>query len=157
MQEFVVNGIIHNEFVGFGNGFVFGAVFVGEVEYGLIFDKGGQHFGNLFFGNGHIRFHTAFVIDSPSVFGFICNSQRVRDFVASFSGVAVEILNVLHAAAAGDVVFRNGDFHAGVVVHGIDFLHQTFAEGFLSHDDGAVEILEGSGNDFRGGGTVFVH
>ena len=35
LQKFIVNGIIYGEFLRFSNGFVFGAVVVGEVENGL--------------------------------------------------------------------------------------------------------------------------
>ena len=74
-QEFVVEGVIDDEFLRFGDGFVFRAVVVGEVEDGLFFDERGQDVRDFLVRHGHVGFHAALVIDGAAVLGLVCHRQ----------------------------------------------------------------------------------
>ena len=63
-------------------------------------------------------------------------------------GVAVRIVEHLYEAPRGDVVAAGGDFEDVVVGQRASGLYETFAEGALAYDDGAVEVLERAGENF---------
>src|SRR5205823_2931061 len=58
---------------------------------------------------------------------------------------------------AGRVVLGRGQPQCGAVVEGQNALHRTFAEGFFAENDGAFEVLQATGDDFRSAGAAEIH
>ena len=56
----------------------------------------------------------------------------------------------LNGTAIGREITRGGELDGGVVAQRYDGLHRAFAEGAFTKDDGALVILQGAGDDFRG-------
>ena len=66
------------------------------------------------------------------------------------------VVVALDEASGGGVVVVCGEGEAGVVGGVEDGLDEALAEGGLADDEGAVVVLQGAGDDLRGGGGVSV-
>ena len=69
------------------------------------------------------------------------------------------IIFLLNAAPGGYIIFRGGNLQKSIVdfVDRVDLLYQTLSESFGADDDTAIQILDGTGNNFRSAGTAAVN
>ena len=56
----------------------------------------------------------------------------------------------------GGEVFGDGHGHAGAIGETPHRLHQTFTKGLLTHQDGPLVVLKGTGENFTGTGGAFI-
>ena len=63
----------------------------------------------------------------------------------------------MNAPAARRVVFGHGHLEFGAVGEGLGLLNEALSKTLLSHDDGAVEVLQRAGDNFGGRGGLFVN
>ena len=66
-------------------------------------------------------------------------------------------VRLLDAASAGGVVAGHGEAYHRPVGEHEGFLHEPLAERAATHDEPAVLVLDGPGDDFGGRGGIFVH
>ena len=83
--------------------------------------------------------------------------ERVGNMPHAAVLVAVGVVDSLHAAAAGRVVFGGGELELAAVWQRAYALHQALSEGAGADDYGAVQVLQGAGNDFRGRCRARIH
>src|SRR5882724_2422472 len=63
----------------------------------------------------------------------------------------------LDQPSTGRVVLGGGECKAGIFCKRINRLDQTFAEGSFTHDQTAVVILDGAGDDLGRGSRAAIH
>ena len=69
----------------------------------------------------------------------------------------MRIVKLLDAAAAGDIVLRNGHLQFAVVVEVARLLHQPLTVGALAHHHRAIKVLQRPANDLTCAGTLPIH
>ena len=136
-------------FEGLGLGVVY-FVECAEVEDDVFVDEVEHDVGEFLGFYLYVGAYASAVSDFSSGGGVEYVGEAVGDADCCAVGIAAGVVEGLDAAAAGDVVFGGGYFHAAVVGQGSYCLYEAFAEGAVSDDDGAVEVLEGAGDDFGG-------
>ena len=94
----------------------------------------------------YVRGNSSAVINRASVFGLEGLLEGIRNGTYAAIRVAVGIVHNLDAAATWSVIFRNCKFEFSVVAYRAETLHKAFTVCTCSDDQGAVQILECSGN-----------
>ena len=100
--------------------------------------------------HNEIRGDAAAVAHGTAVGGGEGVRERVRNVAHGAVFVTVRVVDGLHASARRGIILGRSELELAVVGQGTDALHQALPVGARADDGGAVVVLQGAGDNFRG-------
>ena len=153
-HEILVGGFVNLKAVSGVDALMFAVEFVGVVKNVILGIEVGRHGGIGVTFDFHVGCDAMTFVNGAPAHGLEGLAKAV---VFSLSGVLlVRVVNLLNAAATGDVVMRHRNLQLGIVAQRQDILHQSFTKRPLPDDDSAVVVLYGTCYNLTGRSTVAV-
>ena len=97
-----------------------------------------------------VRGDSAPVPDGPTLQGLEFMGEGVRNMADGAVFVTVAVIDCLDAASGGGIVLCGRDFKLPVIGQVADTLDKSLSVGPGTDNGASVEVLDGSGDDFRG-------
>ena len=101
--------------------------------------------------------NTSTVAHQTAVFCFECRYQAVGNASYTSIFVAVTVIQCLHTASAGNVIFGGSHLDMATISYGSNALYQSFTIGSFSDNNSPVEVLQCTGQNFGSGSRGAVH
>ena len=101
--------------------------------------------------------NTSTVAHQTAVFCFECRYQAVGNASYTSIFVAVTVIQCLHTASTGNVIFGGSHFDMATVTYRPNALYQPFTVGSFSDNHSPVEVLQCTGQNFGSGSRGAVH
>ena len=115
---------------------------------------------NFFPLNGNVGLNATASVNQPTilcvVFDVIVKIGCIRRIGKYF--LVLFVIFLLNASSGRHVIFCGGNFQVGIVnfVDRMNLLHQSLAKGRFAQHHATVQVLDGTGNNFRSAGAASI-